>query len=57
MQIIYNETNLKSDINKDNIASNLKKINDNSDKLDTNTDNISSNLQKINDNSSIFHLI
>ena len=31
MQIIYNETNLKSNINKDNIASNLKKINDNSD--------------------------
>ena len=52
IQIIYNETNLKSDINKDNIASNLKKINDNSDKLDVNTDNISSNLEKINDNSS-----
>ena len=52
IQIFYNETNLKSDINKDNIASNLKKINDNSDNLDMNTENISSNLEKINDNSS-----
>ena len=52
IQIIYNETNLKSNINKDNIASNLKKINDNSDNLDMNTNNISSNLEKINDNSS-----
>ena len=52
IQIIYNETNLKSNINKDNIASNLKKINNNSDNLDMNTNNISSNLEKINDNSS-----
>ena len=52
IQIIYNETNLKSDINKDNIESNLKKINNNSDNLDMNTNNISSNLEKINNNSS-----
>ena len=57
IQIIYNETNLKSDINKNNIASNLKKINDNSSdisdnlgKMSTNEKNISSNLEKINDN-------
>ena len=41
IQIIYNETNLKLDINKDNIASNLGKIN-------TNTSSISDNLEKIN---------
>ena len=59
MQIIYNETNLKSDINMDNIASNLGKINDNSSdisdnlgKINTNISAIASNLKKINDNSS-----
>ena len=30
IQIIYNETDLKLDVNKDNISSNLEKINDNS---------------------------
>ena len=52
IQIIYNETNLKSNINKDNIATNLKKINNNSDNLDMNTNNISTNLSKMNNNSS-----
>ena len=56
MQIIYNETNFKSDINKDDIASNLGKINDNSSdisdnlgKINTNISAIASNLGKIND--------
>ena len=59
MQIIYNETNFKSDINMDNIASNLGKINDNSSdvsdnlgKIDINISAIASNLGKINNNSS-----
>ena len=39
IQIIYNETNLKSDINRNNIASNLEKIN-------TNERDISSNFKK-----------
>ena len=52
IQIIYGETNLKSDTNKDNIESNLKKINNNSDNLDMNTNNISTNLGKINTNTS-----
>ena len=59
MQIIYNETNFKSDINMDNIASNLGKINDNSSdisdnlrKMNTNISAIASNLGKINNNSS-----
>ena len=49
----------KIDTNKDNISSNLKKINDNtssistnSQQIDTNKDDISSNLLKINDNAS-----
>ena len=59
MQIIYNETNFKYDINKDAIASNLEKINDNSSdisdnlgKINTNTSSISDNLGKINTNTS-----
>ena len=59
IQIIYNETDLKLDINKDNIASNLKKINDNvsdisnkSGLINANTSSIADNLEKINDNSS-----
>ena len=59
IQIIYNETDLKLDVYKDNIASNLKKINDNtsdissnSGLISTNTSSIASNLEKINDNSS-----
>ena len=59
MQIIYNETYFKSDINMDNIASNLGKINDNSSdisdnlgKINTNISAIASNLGKINNNSS-----
>ena len=47
IQIIHSETNLKSNINEDNIESNLKKINNNSDNLDMNTNNISTNLSKI----------
>ena len=59
MQIIYNEAYFKSDINMDNIASNLGKINDNSSdisdnlgKINTNISAIASNLGKINNNSS-----
>ena len=57
IQVIYNETTLKSDINKDNISSNLEKINtntssisDNSGLISTNTSGIADNLGKINDN-------
>ena len=50
IQIIYNETNLKSDINKNNIASNLLKINDNSSDISSNTGNISTNEGNISSN-------
>ena len=43
IQIIYSKTDLKLDINKDNIASNLKKINDDSSLISTNTNDIASN--------------
>ena len=47
LQFKYNE--IKSDINENNIKSNLKTINDNSGLISTNIKNISSNLKKIND--------
>ena len=57
IQIIYNKTNLKSDINKNNIASNSLKINDyssdissNSGRISTNEENISSNTGRISTN-------
>ena len=59
IQVIYNETGLKSDINRNNISSNLSKINNNSSdissysgKISTNISDISSNLGKIDNNSS-----
>ena len=50
MQIIYNETNLKSNINKDNISSNLSKINNNSSNISSNSGRISTNEGNISSN-------
>ena len=47
IQITYNETDLKLDINKDNIASNLKKINDNTSDISNNSGLISANTSSI----------
>ena len=52
IQINYIENISKLDINKNNISSNLKKINDNSGLISTNTSNIASNLEKIGNNTS-----
>ena len=59
VQVIYNDNidNLKSDINKSNISSNLEKMNINKSNIscnleimNTNKSNISSNLEKIDEN-------
>ena len=52
IQINHIENISKLDINKYNISSNLKKINDNSGLISTNTSSISSNLEKTNTNTS-----
>ena len=51
IQVIYNETTLKSDINKDNISSNLSKINNNSSNISSNSGKISTNEGNISSNS------
>ena len=50
IQVIYNETTLKSDINKDNISSNLSKINNNSSNISSNSGRISTNEGNISSN-------
>ena len=52
IQINYIENNSKLDISKNNISSNLRKINDNSGLISTNTSDIASNLSLIDTNTS-----
>ena len=58
LQFKYSKIKFKSDINENNIKSNLEKINDNSGLIDTNTRNISFNkglITNIKNNSTIIH--
>ena len=58
LQFRYSKIKIKTDINKNNITSNLKKINDNTNLIDTNTRNISFNrglINNIKNNSTIIH--